>query len=262
MTGGPDHPARPAAARAAAAPTEGWFDGIAEFLGAAYLRNAFTKGTEQEVGFLVEALGLAPGATVLDVGCGPGRHALALTRRGFRVTGVDRSERFVELAREAAGREGLDARFVVLDVRDLPDGLAGAAEEPFDAAVCLCQGGFGLLGGGDAAVVAGIAGCLRQGGALALSAFHSYFAVRGLEDGETFDPATGVVHETAVLRDEAGAEREADLWTTCFTAREIALIAEAAGLDVEAVHGVSPGRYGPNRPSLEHHEVLLLARRR
>lgn len=243
-----------------AGPPDGWFDEIADFLGAAYLRNAFTKGTEQEVGFLVEALALAPGTTVLDVGCGPGRHALALARRGFRVTGVDRSQTFVDLARDAAVREGLDVRFLVHDVRDLPGDVLD--EGPFDATICLCQGGFGLLGGDDAAVVAGIAACLRQGGALALSAFHSYFAVRGLDDGETFDPATGVVHETAVLRDGAGAEREADLWTTCFTAREIALIARAAGLDVEAVHGVSPGRYGPAAPSLDHHELLLLARRR
>ncbi len=71
-----------------------------------------------------------------------------------------------------------------------------------------------------------------------------------------------MVHETAVLRDEAGAEREADLWTTCFTAREIALIAEAAGLDVEAVHGVSPGRYGPKPALARAPRVLLLARRR
>src|SRR4030081_2045285 len=126
-----------------------WFMPIARFLGPAYLRNAFTKGTEQEVAFLVDALGLEAGERVLDVGCGPGGHALALARRGIEVVGVDLSEDFVALARQAGAKEELPARFEILDVRDL------AYDGQFDAAVCLCQGGFGLLGGrGEAAGVA------------------------------------------------------------------------------------------------------------
>src|SRR3982751_4877735 len=72
-----------------------WFEAVADHLGGAYLRYSFTKGTEQEVSFLVECLGLPPGARILDVGCGPGRHAHALGRLGFDVVGVDISERFV-----------------------------------------------------------------------------------------------------------------------------------------------------------------------
>lgn len=242
-----------------------WFQPIARFLGPAYLRNAFTRGTEHEVDFLVEALGIVPGAHVLDVGCGPGRHALALARRGFDVLGVDVSAEFVDLARRAAARERLPARFEVLDARDL------AFDGDFDVALCLCQGGFGLLGGpaagtdgrtGDADAFGRIARAVRPGGAVAVSAFSSYFALRFLEERETFDPATGVLHEVATLRDPSGEEREAELWTTCFTARELELLAVAAGLDVLGVHGVTPGGYGPGGPSLERPELLLLARRR
>ena len=100
-------------------PDDYWFDAIATHLGTAYLRNAFTKGTEQEVEFLVGALGLGPGMRVLDVGCGPGRHALSLARRGLDVLGVDHSPDFVRLARDAAEAEGLSAEFLELDVRDL-----------------------------------------------------------------------------------------------------------------------------------------------
>ena len=73
-------------------PEAAWFDELAAFLGPAYLRNAFTKGTEQEVAFLWEHLGLREGSRVLDLGCGPGRHALALARRGAQVVGTDHSE--------------------------------------------------------------------------------------------------------------------------------------------------------------------------
>lgn len=211
-------------------------------------------GTEQEVGFLVERLGLEAGRRVLDIGCGPGRHALALARRGIEVVGVDRSEEFVTLARESAG--GLPATFEMRDVRDL------RFEEEFDAAICLCQGGFGLLRGEEsAALLRSFAAALRPGGRLALSAFSAYFAVRHMEAGEEIDAATGVLRERATLRDTSGSEAEFDIWTTLFTPRELTLLAEAAGLVVEGVYGVAPGRYVVAPPSIDDPESLLVARR-
>src|SRR5262249_9684677 len=55
---------------------------------------------------------LPAGATVLDVGTGTGRVALALARSGRRATGLDRSESMLQAARTAAQREGLDVPFV------------------------------------------------------------------------------------------------------------------------------------------------------
>jgi SAM-dependent methyltransferase len=234
-----------------------WFNPVAEFLGPAYLRNAFTKGTEQEVEYLVGALGLEPGQRVLDVGCGPGRHSLALARRGLDVVGVDLSPDFIALARAAAEADGLTARFEQIDVREL------AYDGAFDAVLCLCQGGFGLLGGHDEAEVFGrIVSAVRAGGGLAVTAFHTAFAVRHLEDGETFDPVTGVLHEIATVRNESGEERPFDLWTTCFTPRELTLLAERHGIEVHTVSGVTPGAYGAAPPTLDDPELLLLGHRR
>jgi cyclopropane fatty-acyl-phospholipid synthase-like methyltransferase len=243
-------------------PEPGWFNPIAAHLGKAYWAPntsrvmAFTTGTQQEVEFLVDALGLEPGMSVLDVGCGPGRHALALARRGITVDGVDLSPDFVRLAAEAAAAEGLPATFRELDVRELD------VEGGYDAVICLCQGGFGLLGGDDEEdVLRRIARAPRPGGRLALTAFSAAFAVRWLDDGEDFDPGTGVLHELATVRSPEGEERAFDLWTTCFTARELSLLARAAGLAVDGVHGVKPGAYARTAPTLEHPELLLLARR-
>jgi SAM-dependent methyltransferase len=232
-----------------------WFNEVAEFLGPAYLRNAFTMGTAQEVDFVVDALALEPGMRVLDAGCGPGRHSLELARRGLSVVGVDLSPDFVALARAAAG--DLPVEFHEADVRALT--FAGE----FDAVICLCQGGFGLLGGGDREhdVISRFAAALRPGGRLAVSAFSAYFVVRHLEPEETFDAARGVNHEHALVRDPEGNERTFDLWTTCYTPRELRLLAARAGLVVDDVFGVNPGAYARRPPSVDVAEHLLIARR-
>ena len=98
----------PQATGPAGEPDRHWFEDIADHVGPAYLRYSFTMGTEQEVGFLVDLLGLEPGMRVLDVGCGPGRHALALARRGIAELGVDISERFIEVVEAEGGTELLD----------------------------------------------------------------------------------------------------------------------------------------------------------
>lgn len=58
-----------------------------------YDENIFTKNTLYEVDFLLEELQLSPGARILDIGCGTGRHSIELAKRGYRMTGLDRSSR-------------------------------------------------------------------------------------------------------------------------------------------------------------------------
>jgi SAM-dependent methyltransferase len=228
-----------------------WFEPIADHLGAAYLRYSFTKGTRQEIDVLVEALQLQPGQRVLDVGCGPGRHAHELARRGIAVHGIDISERFVELARASAPPM---ATFERRDAREL------AFRSEFDAVICLCQGAFGLMtaDGDDVRVVQRMAAALRPGGRLALSAFNAYFAVK-YHDGATFDADSGVSHERTEVRNEAGEPREVDLWTGCYTPRELRLLLAAAGFVDVSISSVEPGAYGRMNPTVESPEFLVLA---
>jgi len=66
-----------------------WFERLAGHMGEAYLKYSFTRGTQQEVDFLIAALGLKPGMNLLDVGCGPGRHAHVFAGNGIKVHGID-----------------------------------------------------------------------------------------------------------------------------------------------------------------------------
>jgi SAM-dependent methyltransferase len=230
-----------------------WFEPVADHLGTAYMRYSFTKGTAQEVAFLVEALSLQPGMRVLDVGCGPGRHSYALAELGIHAHGVDISQRFIDIAvgsaPDGASFECLDARHLTFDAE-------------FDAAICLCQGAFGLMtaDGHDADVIAGIARALRPHGRLALSAFSAYFVLKHWE-GADFDADTGVNHERTTVRDESGAAMETSLWTGCYTPRELRLLCAANGLTVESISSVEPGSYGLDRPTADTAEFLLVARR-
>jgi SAM-dependent methyltransferase len=73
---------------------------------------------------------------VLDLGCGTGNHAIPLGRRGFDVTGVDRSESMLGLARTKAAAAGVDITFARSAIQDLD------LDATFDAGLLM----FAVLG--------------------------------------------------------------------------------------------------------------------
>jgi SAM-dependent methyltransferase len=84
-----------------------------------------------EVDAMVALLGIKPGAAVLDLCCGVGRYALELARKGFYVTGVDRTAAYLQIAREKATVEHLGLDLVQDDMRHF------VRPSAFDAAINL-----------------------------------------------------------------------------------------------------------------------------
>jgi SAM-dependent methyltransferase len=82
--------------------------------------DRFSRYMEDGARQYYEHLEIAPGAKLLDVGCGSGQVALMASREGFDATGVDIAENSIERARERAAAEGLNARFEVADAEALP----------------------------------------------------------------------------------------------------------------------------------------------
>ena len=74
---------------------------------------AAAEEAERAVGLL----GVEPPAHLLDLCCGPGRHSLELARRGFCITGVDRTTSYLRQAKARAAAEGLSVEFVRADMR-------------------------------------------------------------------------------------------------------------------------------------------------
>jgi SAM-dependent methyltransferase len=70
----------------------------------------------------------APGARVLDLGCGSGASAMYLASRGFDVVGIDLSPVAIDKARKAASEAGVSAELVVGDLMETPS----VSDGPFD----------------------------------------------------------------------------------------------------------------------------------
>jgi len=250
-----------------------WWVPLARHLGDAYLQYAFTAGTQQEVDFIAETLGATPGERLLDVGCGPGRHAVEFARRGLQVLGIDISPEFVAIAHRRAADAGVQPSFFSMDARELP------FDAEFDLAICLCQGGFGL-GLPDLQILRNIRRSMKPGGRLALGAANVFYALHHLSASDSpsdspggtpalggqvtgeFDPVKMLFKaKVEGVIGAGGATADFEIWNSCYTPRELEWIANGAGLDPEAVFGVSPGEYGRDVPTFEHPELLLIARK-
>lgn len=242
---------------------------LMDFQGADYDRNAFARGTAAEAAALVERLGLVAGTSILDVGCGTGRHLRALAADpGCVGVGVDASPALVEVAATAADADAaangeVGCTFVVGDGRDLAAvrQLDPWRDDGFDVAWTLCQGAFGTHPTTDAAVLAGLAGAVRPGGTVVVTAFHALFAARHLVEGDAYDLVHGVHHQRTEVRGPDHTRRTFDLWTSAYTAGEVVRHCVDAGLVVDEVVGCEPGRYDSTELRLDDPELLVVAHR-
>jgi ubiquinone/menaquinone biosynthesis C-methylase UbiE len=119
-----------------------------------------------------EFIGDLSGKTVLDAGCGEGYNTRLLARSGARMTGVDISERMIELTRQEEQREPLGIRYEVASFSD----LSLFDDASFDAVVS----SMALMDGPDfEGAVKEIFRVLRPGGELMFSIIHPCFMTKG-----------------------------------------------------------------------------------
>src|SRR5688572_17353210 len=107
------------------------------------------------------ARGVLPGADLLDAGCGTGRYAAELARRGYAVQGIDLSAELIEVARRSRKEGRISKSLAVGDIRRLPSGR-------YDAILCRGVLNDFLDDEGREGVLATFARALRPAGVLIL----------------------------------------------------------------------------------------------
>ncbi|MFN2185484.1 MAG: class I SAM-dependent methyltransferase [Anaerolineae bacterium] len=119
------------------------------------------EAAPQEVEQVISMLRIEPGARVLDMCCGIGRHSLEFARLGYAVTGVDRTAAYLQTARQAAAAEGLEVEWVLADAREF------VRPEAFDHAINLYTSfGYFEEPAEDRLMAENIFRSLRAGGSL------------------------------------------------------------------------------------------------
>ena len=210
-----------------------------------------------------EALQVVPGARILDVPCGDGRVALELAARGFELTGIERSEELLDLARRHAEERGLRLDLRAGDMWDLGD--VGR----HDAALCLWSSiGYGSEEQ-DRRFFTSLASALGDDGALLLETHVVESLLPQWEDqgwrwageiavGESrrFDHESGRVETDWVLAGPEHRERRQSS-LRLYTYRELARLLRECGFDEFEAYGspeLEPFEIGSSR-------LLLVARK-
>jgi SAM-dependent methyltransferase len=199
--------------------------------------------TDREVDALVQLLPPVP-ARILDVGCGPGRHAVGLARRGYRVVGVDTSTEFLDSARASAS-ELADVEFLECDMRAL------TFDSEFDAALSLFTAWGYFDDTQNQQTLDRVALALRRGGRLIMELASRDWLMRvyaprdfvELQDGSivaierSFDHVSGVNTVTNRWRTPTGESRERQHRVRAYTPTELDQMLRRAGLTPVAWYG-------------------------
>jgi SAM-dependent methyltransferase len=163
------------------------------FFGEDYLniyRHTLTaERTEKEVAFAARKLDLDAGARVLDLCCGHGRHSVLLAKRGYKVTGLDLSQSYLDLAQRAASDRKVALDTVSADMREIP------FNDYFDAAINMYSS-FGYLESEaeDIRVLESISRSLKRGGRLLLDMLNREWAVANYIQNDWHSETDGTLY--------------------------------------------------------------------
>jgi len=248
-----------------------WYETLFENYGEKYDKEVFTQGTMGECDFLEKELNADKNLKILDVGCGTGRHAIELTKRGYDVTGIDLSESQLESARKKAAQQHLEIDFQQQDARDLP------FEDEFDVGIMLCEGGFPLMETDEMnfEILKNVTKSLKENGKFIFTTLNGLFplfhSVEKFLEGEseegnatyrsnTFDLMTFRDYNITELEDDDGNKKTLESNERYYVPSEITWLLKSLGYQKIDIYGAKLGAFSRNdKLTTEDYEMLVIA---
>jgi SAM-dependent methyltransferase len=245
-----------------------WYEELFSNYAQSYDREGFTQGTAQEVDFIETEIAADKDVRILDVGCGTGRHAIELARRGYPVTGIDLSTNQLARARQKALDAGVQPVFEQRDARN-PHYVAA-----FDVVIMLCEGGFSLMetDAMNFAILENAVRALRPGGKFVFTCLNGLFPLaRSVKDFVNATPSSVQTLDTAfdltTLRmrlrvdftDDAGVTHRLETDERHYLPSELTWYMHTLGMRNASVFGCTVGDFRKCPPTPEHFELLVLA---
>ncbi len=250
-----------------------WYEALFENYARKYDKESFTQGTPGECDFIEKEIGYNKDAAIIDVGCGTGRHAMELSRRGYSVTGIDLSESMLEKAREKARQHNLQIDFLCHDARDLP------FENRFDVAIMLCEGGFPLMETDEMnfEILRNVSKSLKHRSTFIFTTLNGLFplfhsindlhAEDATEGGATyeskgFDLMTFRDHNITRLEDDNGVVQELQCNERYYVPCEITWLLKTLGFSGIEIYGARLGAFSREHAlTTKDYEMLVIAKR-
>lgn len=248
-----------------------WYESLFDNYAKKYDNESFTQGTSGECNFIEEELGKNKELNILDVGCGTGRHAIELTRRGYQVTGIDLSESQLARAREKAQENNVKIDFQRQDARNL------SFDGEFDVAIMLCEGGFPLMETDEMnyEILGSVTKALKDRGKFIFTTLNGLFplyhsveefcASEGDKDNatyrsNTFDLMTFRDHNITEFEDDSGNKKVLESNERYYVPSEITWLLKSLGYKKIDIYGAKLGAFSrKDKLTTEDFEMLVIA---
>jgi len=248
-----------------------WYESLFENYAKKYDSENFTHGTIGECDFIEKEINYDKSLKILDVGCGTGRHAIELSKRGYCVTGIDLSESQLKWAREKAKENNLVIDFQQQDARNLP------FNNQFDVAIMMCEGGFSLMETDEMnfEILKNVTKSLKQPAKLIFTTLNGLFPIynslddfyaSSAEEGNsickdnTFDFMTFREHSIVEFEDDAGIKKTLVCNERFYVPCEITWLLKSLGFKTVDIFGARLGEFSrEHKLTVKDFEMLVIA---